>query len=332
MKHKLKKIITNLINMDSSFIVKYSPKTISDIKSDENFKKMLHTLLNIDILTVIFIGDSGSGKTTIINLLIEKYYGDEDYKDEVLYINNLKDQGINYYRTNVKNFCQTKSSIPNKKKFVVLDDLDMINEQSQQVFRICIDQYKDNVHFICSCKNIQKIIDTMQSRMFTIKIKNPKDSMLREIMNNIVKNEKINIEKEAMDYLLLLSQGSIRSLVNNLEKINLLDDKVTTKKTIDEIITNIKFSDFEKFTKESIKNGNLKTSIDILMNIFEQGYSVIDILETFFSFVKITNLLDENEKYRIIKIICKYITIFYNIHEDEIELPLFVNSIINELH
>ena len=53
----------------------------------------------------------------------------------------------------------------------------------------------------------------------------------------------------------------------------------------------------------------------------------MDILDNYFLFVKITNLLTEKQKYDIIPIICKYITIFYNIHEDEIELALFSNNL-----
>ena len=49
-------------------------------------------------------------------------------------------------------------TIKNKKKIVVLDDIDIINEQSQQVFRNCIDKFSHNVHFISSCSNTQKVI------------------------------------------------------------------------------------------------------------------------------------------------------------------------------
>ena len=45
-----------------------------------------------------------------------------------------------------------------------------------------------------------------------------------------------------------------------------------------------------------------------------------------------THLLTEDEKYKIIPYICKYITIFHNIHEDEIELALFTNNLITILH
>ena len=41
--------------------------------------------------------------------------------------------------------------------------------------------------------------------------------------------------------------------------------------------------------------------------------------------------LREDEKYKIFPLICKYITIFYNIHEDQIELALFTNNLIMDL-
>jgi hypothetical protein len=45
-----------------------------------------------------------------------------------------------------------------------------------------------------------------------------------------------------------------------------------------------------------------------------------------------TTIFDEIQKYNIIPYICKYITIFHNLHENEIELALFTNNIINILN
>jgi hypothetical protein len=55
----------------------------------------------------------------------------------------------------------------------------------------------------------------------------------------------------------------------------------------------------------------------------------MDILDNYFLFIKSTNIVNETDKYEIIKLICKYITIFHNIHEDEIELSLFTNNLNN---
>ena len=55
----------------------------------------------------------------------------------------------------------------------------------------------------------------------------------------------------------------------------------------------------------------------------------MDILDNYFMYIKTTDLLSEEDKYKIIPHICKYITIFNTIHEDEIELTLFTNDIIS---
>jgi hypothetical protein len=55
----------------------------------------------------------------------------------------------------------------------------------------------------------------------------------------------------------------------------------------------------------------------------------MDILDSYFSFVKNSKQLSEDEKYNIIPYICKYITYFHDIHEDEIELTLFTNNLIS---
>jgi hypothetical protein len=54
----------------------------------------------------------------------------------------------------------------------------------------------------------------------------------------------------------------------------------------------------------------------------------MDILDNYFAYIKNSNILNEDKKHKIIPFICKYITIFHNIHEDEIELALFTNNLI----
>ena len=68
-------------------------------------------------------------------------------------------------------------------------------------------------------------------------------------------------------------------------------------------------------------------AIKLLYSIYDKGYSVMDILDNYFIFIKITDFLTEAQQYSIIPFICKYITVFYNIHEDEIELALFSNNL-----
>jgi len=319
--------------MDTNLLVyKYQPLYFKDFEIDCEIVDVLSTLVTMNNLNILFIGDIGSGKTALLNALIREYYinyTSKEYEDNILHINSLKEQGINYYRNDVKTFCQTCSIIKNKKKIVILDDLDLINEQSQQVFRNCIDKYSHNVHFISSCSNIQKVIESLQSRFFIIKIKPLQKENLRKIMHKINESEHIMVDADAEDFILNVCNNTAKILINYMEKFKLLGQKITLD-LANKVCTNISFFTFEQYN-EHLKTKNLHDAVKLLYDIYDKGYSVMDILDNYFLFVKITSGLTEDEKYKIIPFICKYITIFYNIHEDEIELALFTNNLIQAL-
>ena len=315
------------------FIHKFQPLYFKDFELDEEIINILNTLIMMNKLNILFIGDMASGKTSLLNALIREYYkghNSRDIEENVLYINSLKEQGINYYRSDVKTFCQTCSSIKNKKKIVVLDDIDLINEQSQQVFRNCIDKYSNNVHFISSCSNLQKVIESLQSRFIIIKIKSLKKHNLIKIIHKIQESENTSIDEDAMDFILNVSNNTAKILLNYMEKFKLLNENITFE-LANQLCTNINFLKLKEYTN-LIKNNKLNDAIKLIYEIYDKGYSVMDILDSYFIFIKNTNILSEEQKYNIIPFICKYITIFNNIHEDEIELALFTNNLTKILH
>jgi replication factor C subunit 3/5 len=330
--------LSSAASPDIPFIAKYQPSKINQFEQlDENTITIIHSLITMDNLNIMFYGDSGSGKTSIINAMIREYYkktsSSTAIQDNILILNSLKEQGIQYYRNDVKVFCQTMSMIPNRKKIVLLDDIDLINEQGQQVFRNCIDKYSHNVHFISSCTNIQKVVDTFQSRNIIIKINQLNQGCLNKIMLKIKTNEGLMITKDAENFLLQVSNGSVRTLINYLEKIKLIDREITYD-LANKICTNISFHRFEEYTREILRsdvadpNKCVSAANAILFQLNDEGYSVLDILNNYFLFVKLTPLFDEDTKYRITSLICKYITIFHNIHEHDIELALFTNNLV----
>ena len=316
--------------LKESYLKKYKPKFYKDFFIDKEYVDILNTLQNMDNLNILFIGDHGVGKTSIINATINEYYGIKNINSEnILYINSLKEQGIQYYRNNLKTFCQTKSTCPFKKKFIVLDDIDMINEQSQQVFRNCIDKYSNNVNFLISCTNNQKVIDNIQSRTTIIKLKKISNKNIKKLFERVKNNENIKINKNSEKFLFNICNNSINKLLNNLEKFKIYN-KTIDEKNIKNISTNISYTLFENYTKSWLDK-DYKNSINILLTIQKKGYSVLDILDSYFSFIKITDIVDEEKKYKIIKYILKSIQIFYTNNENEIELAFFTNNLIINL-
>ena len=314
--------------MKQSFLKKYQPKRYDEFIIDPEYIVLLRSLMEMDTLNFLLVGDDGCGKTSLLEATMREYYGiDKIPIHNVLYINNLKEQGISYYRKEVKTFCQTTSYISGKKKFIILDDIDLINDQSQQVFRNCIDKYSHNVNFIASCSNTQKVIESLQSRCIIIKIKSVEISLLQIILDKIRRTEQIKISKAAQRFILSICNNSIRLLINYMEKFKLLDEYITLEKA-QHICTNISFYDFENYTKAWYNHKSILNSTRIISSIFEKGYSVMDILDSYFKFIKITNILTEKDKYKSISIICKYISLFHTLHEDETELIFFTFDLI----
>jgi DNA polymerase III delta prime subunit len=315
--------------IDGTFINKYKPYYINDFYMSDKLKTTLRTLIEIDNLNLLFVGNACSGKTTLLYAIIREYYGlsknDSLPEYNTLFINNLKEQGIQYFRSEMKTFCQSRSSIHGKKKMVIIDDIDSINEQSQQVFRNYIDKYKNNIHFISVCGNLQKVIESIQSRTHIIRIDQPTQTDITYVMNKIIETENIIIDEDSKKYILKISDNSIRLMINYIEKAYILDMPINIE-LCKNLVSTISDDILAKYITH-IRNNEIHKAIHALYNIFDYGYSVIDILDYFISFVKQTTILSEDIKYEIIPFLCKYITIVHNIHEDEIELALFTNNL-----
>ena len=314
--------------MDEPFIFKYKPKTLNDFLSNNNLKELINSYINIDELNIILLGDSGSGKTTLIECILKEYYKNNILDCDILIINSLKEQGISFYRNEVKNFCQT-ITLSDKKKTIIIDDIDSINEQCQQVFRNYIDKYSNNINVIMSCSNIHKIIDTLKSRVSILKLDSINKNIIDNIVTRIITKENIIIEDSVKEKLYQISNYSIRNIINYLEKIKLYNKSIT-EENLYILCSNISYFSLENYTKLCMQN-NFNESLKILYNFYNIGYTLMDIYDEYFIYIKYSNILNNKQKIIINKILCKYISIFYNNHEEPIELAFFNKEIIQDI-
>jgi DNA polymerase III delta subunit len=150
-------------------------------------------------------------------------------------------------------------------------------------------------------------------------------NILYTILHKIILTEQVIMDEKSIKLLINLSNNSIRIMINYLEKFKLLNVHITSD-LVNKLCTDIHFNTFDKYL-QLIQKKKLLKSTHILLDLFDKGYSVMDILNSLFLYLKVDNQLDENIKYKIIPFLCKYIHIFHDIHEDEIELSLFTNNI-----
>jgi len=140
-------------------------------------------------------------------------------------------------------------------------------------------------------------------------------------------------EAEAVErFVVDLAQNSLRELVNILEKMGVFfgsgENVSSTIRLAD--IQDLFHTRIQTSFQELIgvlRGGDLHGGIRRMLGIVANGYSMVDIFDAFFKFVKGSPLLNEGEKYAAIEILCRYITILHTVHEETIEIVLFTNAL-----
>ena len=65
--------------MKDIFLKKYKPIKFSDFQIEKEYINLLNSLIKLDNLNILFIGNSGSGKTSLIDSTIKEYYNTINY-------------------------------------------------------------------------------------------------------------------------------------------------------------------------------------------------------------------------------------------------------------
>ncbi len=315
--------------MNKLLINKYEPKFLKDFGFKKEYTEYINSIVKNTELNVLLLGNIGSGKTILINAILYEYYNIQDLniiKNNILYISSLKEQGVSFYKNDVKTFCQSTTEIYGKKKTIIIDNLDMLTDINQNIFKIHMDTYGKKVNFICSCANLNKITSILLNHFIVVKIKSINKDFLKDILNKICKEELLEIDDDLKEDFIKYSNNSIKLLINNLEKYRIINDKI--KFRVENINNNIILKDLTEFYKFIIYRYREK-AYNKLLEIYEDGYSVIDIIEYMYINLKYNSDIIIENKYKIIKILSKYLLKINNTSEDDLIIYFIANEIID---
>jgi len=313
--------------MDNTFFDNYKPNNLSDINLNTETIEIINIYLKNNKMLFLIHGPSLSGKTSLINILLKEYYNSSNYNDNILYINLLKEQGINYFRNEIKNFCQIHNSSNIKQKSIIIDDFDSLNELNQKILINYINKY-NNINFVLSCSDLNKIVPSTMYLLEMIKIENVDNVFLEKILNKIIKKTNIVLEDNIKKQLINDYNKNIPFFINKVLEINIIFINSNY------IINNYKFLDNNILININnylnlCKNNKVKEAKKLILELNNIGLSVIDILDNIIYYVKnINKSLNEEYRFKIIKLITNYINVFNNLHEDKIELLFLTNNII----
>tara|TARA_B100000902_G_scaffold396270_1_gene456838 strand:- start:576 stop:1391 length:816 start_codon:yes stop_codon:yes gene_type:complete len=231
-----------------------------DVIFHKNIRKQLDCFINANkIPNLIFYGDSGSGKGTLIRYLIDKIYNGDSgtIQRHVMFINCAHGKGIKFIRDNLKFFAKTNINIKyGLIKSIILLNADKLTIDAQSALRRCIEQYCHTTRFIIKVDNYNKLLRPIISRFSCIYVPLPSVGNLHKY--NLSKKYDIHREQKAKN------QWIKRYLQrkNNIEKfneINLID--------IVDILYNRGYSSYDviDYIGNYVYNKDIKKNNNILL-------------------------------------------------------------------
>ena len=107
--------------MNDLLINKYKPEKIEDCYFDVNTVKILENFIANNNYNFIVQGESGCGKSSIINIIINRFYNSNKFliSSNVCYITILKDQGVNFYKN--EEISESSNFISNIQDYDIID-------------------------------------------------------------------------------------------------------------------------------------------------------------------------------------------------------------------
>jgi len=306
---------------DLPWIEKYRPSKIEDILFDDILRNKFNRIIETKIYpNLILMGNPGVGKTSTLLAFAHQVTG-KYYNETVLELNASDNRGLDIVDKMIIHFC--KKIVTDKdgnpiKKFIIFDEADNITPKAQYVISDLIDQYNSTTIFTFTCNDSTQIIESIQSKSIIIKFNKVNEKNMFKRLKQICKVEKININDDILNEIILNSEGDMRSSLINLEVINKglkEEDKINFR--------NLMTNKIEKGLLDqlllSLIDGEFYDCIKYYKQIKNNGYSNIDIIFNLINHVKIVDI-DEGIRIKLMSRLSKTFVILNDKSESDVQM------------
>jgi DNA polymerase III delta prime subunit len=266
------------------WVERWSPETVDDLILTKNVKDFFLNVVKEGQLNqnLILQGSQGCGKTQTIKTLC-KITG-----QDVLFLNGSSEgRYLDTIRNQVINFGTTVSMFNDKKKVVFFDEFDGSTNDVMLCLRGVIEQLHNNVCFIFTCNNLNKIIDPIQSRCIVLKytpiLKQEKPQMMSDVFNRvsyILERENIKYNKKVILELVKNYFPDTRQLLNVLQRYSVggeIDSGILVSfsdVSVNELVKHLGEKNFTEVRKWVVSNLDNDASL-ILRRVYDACYDVL---------------------------------------------------------
>ncbi|KAF1829391.1 replication factor C subunit 3 [Decorospora gaudefroyi] len=210
------------------WVEKYRPNSLDDVEGHQDIIATINKFVESNRLPhLLLYGPPGTGKTSTVLALARRIYGNKNMRQMVLELNASDDRGIDVVREQIKTFSSTKqiftaapkagdSSIATF-KLIILDEADAMTSTAQMALRRIMEKYTANTRFCIIANYTHKLSPALLSRCTRFRFSPLKDRDIRNLVDKVIEDEKVNITQDATDSLVTLSKGDMRRALNVLQ-------------------------------------------------------------------------------------------------------------------
>ncbi|KAI0285294.1 P-loop containing nucleoside triphosphate hydrolase protein [Russula aff. rugulosa BPL654] len=282
------------------WVEKYRPRVLDDVVGNGDTISRLKVIAKDgNVPHLIISGMPGIGKTTSIHCLAHQLLGDA-YKEGVLELNASDERGIDVVRNKIKAFAQKKVTLPpGRHKIVILDEADSMTAGAQQALRRTMEIYSNTTRFCLACNMSNKIIEPIQSRCAILRYAKLSDREVLQRLLEICAEEKVEYNDDGLTALIFTSEGDMRQAINNLQSTWSGFSFVSGDNVFK--VCDQPHPIAVQSMMRACSKGDIEHSMAKLQELWDQGYSAVDIIVTIFRVVKTFDELPEYTKLEYIK-------------------------------
>jgi hypothetical protein len=162
-------------------------------------KKLQYFYENKEIPHILFYGNTGSGKKTIVNNFINNIYNHNKHTihENVMYVNCAQGKGIKFIREELKYFAKTnvQLALGISFKIIVLLNANFLTIDAQSALRRCIEVLSYNTRFFLIVENKNKLLKPILSRFCEIHVPDIQGNLHQLKIKNTIDSSSDDLNK-----------------------------------------------------------------------------------------------------------------------------------------